>query len=74
MQNQPQTTQQAQAGIKAIRLTRVLDKTGLSRSQLYRLVAAGKFPPPAHLSERITVWKELDVDQWLAAKFAGHDC
>lgn len=74
MQTQPQTPQHAHAGVKAIRLPRVLDKTGLSRSQIYRLVVAGKFPKPTHLSERVTVWKESDVDQWLAAKFAGHDC
>lgn len=72
MQNQH--PQQTPAGIKAIRLPQVLDKTGLSRSQVYRLVAAGKFPSPTHLSERITVWKELDIDQWLAAKFSSHDC
>lgn len=71
MQNQPQTTPQAHAGIKAIRLAQVLNKVALSRSQIFRLVAAGKFPRGTHISERVTVWKESDIDQWLADKFAG---
>jgi prophage regulatory protein len=64
---QPNTSQ----SIKALRLPKVLEKTGLSRSHVYRLILQQRFPKPAHLTERISVWNEADIDTWLAAKFAG---
>ena len=51
---------------KIIRLPAVLEKTGLSRSSLYRLIAEGKFPRQVKLSERSAGWFEGDVNQWLA--------
>jgi prophage regulatory protein len=56
---------------KAIRFPKVADKTGLSKTHLYRLVQAGKFPKPIKLSERVSAWDEAEIDSWLAAKFAG---
>ncbi len=55
--------------VKAIRISAVLEKTGLSRSQLYRLIQRGEFPKPAKLSERSAAWNEGAVDAWLAEKF-----
>ena len=55
--------------MKAIRLTKVLEKTGISRSQLYRLIQAGKFPHGVKLSERICVWEAAVVDAWMEEKF-----
>jgi len=51
---------------KIIRLPAVLEKTGLSRSSLYRLIAEGKFPRQVKLSERSAGWFEGDVNQWLS--------
>jgi len=51
---------------KIIRLPAVLEKTGLSRSSLYRLIQEGKFPRQVKLSERSAGWFEHDVNQWLA--------
>lgn len=56
---------------KALRVSGVLAQTGISKTQLYRLVQAGKFPKPVKLSKRISVWDASLVDQWLAAKFEG---
>lgn len=56
---------------RALRLRQVLDKTGLSRSQLYRLIGRGDFPAGASLSEHVRAWDEWRVDDWLAAKFEG---
>jgi prophage regulatory protein len=55
---------------KALRLPAVAEKTSLSRSNLFRLVQAGKFPKPHKLSERVSAWDEAEVDDWLAAKFS----
>lgn len=59
--------------LRALRLPQVLDKTGISRSQLQRMVKAGQFPSPCHLTEsgRISAWNEADVDSWLIEKFSG---
>ncbi len=59
----------SQPGRRAIRATAVLEKTGMSRTHLYRLIQAGKFPQPIKLSERITAWDEAAVDAWLNEKF-----
>ncbi len=57
--------------IRALRLPAVLEKTGLSRTHLYRLTLQGKFPSSHRLSERVAVWDEEVIDIWLAEKFAG---
>jgi prophage regulatory protein len=55
--------------MKALRLTGVQAKVGLSKTQIYRLVQGGKFPQPAKLSERTSAWLESDIDEWLKQKF-----
>jgi prophage regulatory protein len=39
-----------------LRLPRVLERTGLSRTHLYRLAARGAFPTPVKISERASAW------------------
>lgn len=56
--------------INALRLPDVIKKTGLSRSHIYKLRGEGKFPAGTHLSERIVVWRESEIDEWLAEKFS----
>lgn len=48
------------------RLPRVLAATGLSRSLLYRLVAAGSFPKPVGLGGTASrAWRSTEVQQWI---------
>ena len=54
---------------RALRIHQVLETTGISRTHLYRLVQAGKFPKPIKLSERVSAWDEAAVDAWLIEKF-----
>lgn len=56
---------------RALRISRVTDKTGVSKSQIYRLIKAGDFPKPSKISERVSVWDEAALDEWLAGKFIG---
>ena len=56
--------------IRALRVPAVLEKTGLSRTHLYRLIQQGRFPSSHKLSERVAVFDEADVDRWLSEKFA----
>lgn len=36
-----------------------------SKSTIWRRVAAGTFPKPVKLSERVTAWKAEDIRAWL---------
>jgi prophage regulatory protein len=50
---------------KILRVTQVIQKTGLPRSTLYRLISEGKFPRHFKLSERTSGFLEHEVDEWL---------
>ncbi|MBD9354831.1 helix-turn-helix transcriptional regulator [Methylomonas albis] len=51
--------------IQIIRIKAVCEKTGVSRSGLYRLVASGDFPKPISLTSYTKGWIESEVNQWL---------
>ena len=51
---------------RILRLSAVLERTGLSRSTLYRKVQAGTFPRQIKISERCCGWRQSAVDEWLA--------
>ena len=51
---------------KILRLGEVLDRTGLSRSTLYRKIAEGTFPAQVKISARSAGWYEADLDRWFA--------
>lgn len=48
-------------------------RTGLRKSQLYALEAAGHFPRRLKLSERSSAWVASEVDAWIAARIAARD-
>jgi len=56
--------------IRALRLPQVSERTGLSKTHIYRLMQRGQFPCPARLSERVVAWDEAAVSAWLAERFA----
>jgi prophage regulatory protein len=41
----------------------VMERTGLSRSTLWRLVKKGGFPPPIKIGKSAR-WRESDLDAW----------
>jgi prophage regulatory protein len=43
----------------------VLDRTGLSRSTLYRKVQAGTFPKQVRIAARCAGWRESAVKDWM---------
>ena len=51
---------------RIIRLKTVLDRTGLSRSTLYRKIAAGTFPRQLPISIHGAGWHESAVERWIA--------
>ena len=50
---------------RILRLGSVLERTGLSRSTLYRKMQAGSFPAQVRISERCIGWRESDIERWL---------
>lgn len=50
---------------RILRLNSVLDRTGLSRSTLYRKINAGTFPRQIAISTRCAGWRESAVEQWM---------
>jgi prophage regulatory protein len=50
---------------RILRLPAVLDRTGLSRSTLYRKIQEGTFPKQVALGVRTAGWRESAVLTWM---------
>lgn len=50
---------------RIVRLKTVLDRTGLTRSTLYRKVERGTFPKRVRISPRCIGWRESEIEEWL---------
>jgi prophage regulatory protein len=50
-----------------LRLPEVIARTGLSRTNVYRRIAAGTFPAPVALGPRAVGWKLSSVIEWIDA-------
>lgn len=53
--------------VTLIKLSRVIEKTGLSKTFIYTHPG---FPKPVKLGERAVAWIEREVDEWIAARIA----
>jgi len=63
MQDNPINT--ADKPDRILRLPAVLERTGLSRSTLYRKIKAGTFPRQLSISTRCAGWRESSVIEWM---------
>lgn len=60
---------QPESGLRFIRQSDVMQRTGLSRSTLYELINTGRFPKPLKLcGGRINCWPEHVVQDWMQAR------
>ena len=50
------------------RLSRVMDRTGLSRSTIYLKVSRGEFPKPIALGTRSVGWLAEEITAWIEAR------
>jgi prophage regulatory protein len=48
-----------------LRLKTVLERTGLSRSTLYRKVHTGTFPKQVRIAMRCAGWRESAINEWM---------
>ena len=49
-----------------LRLADVTKRTALSRSTIYRRMAAGTFPQATPISDGLVAWYETDINAWVA--------
>jgi prophage regulatory protein len=57
--------------LKLSRLPAVKDAVGLSKTAIYRRIAAGEFPAPITLGARAVAWPDGEVGEVIAAWTAG---
>ena len=50
---------------RILRLNAVLDRTGLSRSTLYRKLERGTFPAQVQIAARCVGWHESAIADWM---------
>jgi prophage regulatory protein len=48
----------------------ITDRIGIARSTLWLWAKDGRFPRPIKLGPRTTVWRESDVEKWIAERAA----
>lgn len=54
-----------------LRLPGVCALVGLSKSQIYRLIRAGEFPPGISLGANSVAWPAEQVQAWVANKISS---
>jgi prophage regulatory protein len=57
--------------IRILRLSQVLDVTGLGKTKIYELQAAGHFPMRVQITDHSVGWIEHEVQSWLAQRVAA---
>lgn len=53
---------------KFIRLPEVIEISGLSKTTIYELVAAGAFPSPVKIGPRASAWLLSELEAWAASR------
>ena len=54
-----------------LRLPEVVDRTGVSRSTIYKLMAQGKFPKSRRLTSRTVGWGDAEIAAWMDTRKAA---
>ena len=56
-----------------IRLPEVRQRVGMSKSQIYKLIAQDQFPKPVKVSRRISCWVGAEIEQWVQEQIDGRE-
>lgn len=51
-----------------LRIPQVMERTGLRRTTIYKLMREGNFPKPRQLTSSAVGWREDEVEEWLSAR------
>ena len=61
-------TPSSTAPMRLMRFGEVRDRTGLSRSTIWRLERGGTFPKRVKVSVNVVAWREDQVYEWIRSK------
>jgi prophage regulatory protein len=61
----------APAPVKLLRYPVVRERTGLSRSTIWRLERRGQFPKHRRIAPNIVAWSEYEVSRWIEQRLEG---
>ena len=50
---------------KLLRLSSVIDQTGLSKSSIYKQIQERTFPTQVHIGARAVAWLQSDIEEWV---------
>lgn len=53
--------------VRLIRLPEVIERVGIKRSMIYRLMGEGRFPRSRSLGAKCALWVESEIDDWVNA-------
>jgi prophage regulatory protein len=56
-----------------IKIGKVSERVGLSRAQIYKMMANGDFPRQINLTSRSVAWTENEIDAWIASRCAARN-
>jgi len=56
-----------------MRRKEVIEKTGLARSTIYKLISQGEFPKQVELGARSVGWVDEEIEEWLLKKIGNRD-
>ena len=59
---------------RILRLPEVIERTGLSRSEIYRQMADRAFPRSIRLTQRGVGWLEHEVEDWILRRVRVTRC
>ncbi|HAJ42258.1 MAG TPA: transcriptional regulator [Alcanivorax sp.] len=59
--------------MRIMRLTEVIQTTGLARSSIYNRMNEGSFPRPVSLGARSVGWVSDEVQDWVEARIQERD-
>jgi prophage regulatory protein len=58
----------SQTPVTLYRCKSVLERTGLKRSALYKLMACGDFPKPIKITAKAVGWPSNEIDNWILSR------
>lgn len=53
---------------RVLRMPAVMERTGLSRASIYRLIHTDDFPAAIRLGSRAVGWPAQQIDEWIASR------
>ena len=59
--------------IHILRLTQVIERTGLKKTKIYELQSEGEFPMRVKITAHAVGWIEHEVQAWLAGRIAKNN-